>query len=128
LRSPAIGASLPFYRWMRAGFKVFEHLAPAYPLYRGDEVAGTAAEIFPHATACLLAGRLRPRAMPKRHFREQMLDRAGVPRGELTTPDQVDAALGALTGLLALDGGHAAVGDPAEGVILLPSSPPRRLA
>jgi alkylated DNA nucleotide flippase Atl1 len=34
--------------------------------------------------------------------------------------DGVDAALGALTGLIALDGRHSAVGNPTEGVILLP--------
>lgn len=110
----------PFYRWMRVGFEIFERLSPAYPLYRGGDAVGTAAEVFPHATACLLAGRLRDRTTPKRTFRRATLDRAGVSDGGLTTADQVDAALAALTGLIALDGGHCAVGDPNEGVILLP--------
>jgi len=34
--------------------------------------------------------------------------------------DRVDAALAALTGVLALEGHWECVGDPAEGVILLP--------
>ena len=110
----------PFYRWMRVGFEIFERLSPAYPLYRGGDAVGTAAEVFPHATACLLAGRLRDRTTPKQTFRRATLDRAGVSDAGLTTADQVDAALAALTGLIALDGGHCAVGDPNEGVILLP--------
>jgi predicted nuclease with RNAse H fold len=110
----------PFYRWMRIGFELFESLAPAYPLYRGGDPTGRAAEVFPHATACLLAGRLRERATPKHAFRRQTLRRAGVRSPELTTADQIDAALAALTGLVALEGAHSAVGDPNEGMILLP--------
>ncbi|HET6870440.1 MAG TPA: DUF429 domain-containing protein [Solirubrobacteraceae bacterium] len=110
----------PFYRWMRTGFQVFEGLAPAYPLYRGGEATQRAAEVFPHATACLLAGRLREPGIPKASFRTQILRRFKVDTTRLATPDQIDAALAALTGLIALDGGHCAVGDPYEGVILLP--------
>jgi predicted nuclease with RNAse H fold len=110
----------PFYRWMRVGFEVFERVSVAYPLYRGGPVTGTAAEIFPHASACLLAGRVRPRSLPKQRFRRQVLEGAGVAQDQLGTPDRVDAALGALTGLLALEGRYATAGDPSEGVILLP--------
>jgi predicted nuclease with RNAse H fold len=110
----------PFYRWMRVGFELFERLAPAYSLYRGGDPTGCAAEVFPHATACLLAGRLREPATPKHVFRERALRRAGVRSPLITSPDQIDAALAALTGLIALEGGHCAVGDPDEGVILLP--------
>lgn len=112
----------PFYRWMRVGFEIFERLSEAYRLYRGGGVAGTAAEVFPHATACLLAGRLRPRDTPKHEFRRQIVNGSGVrdPDNALISPDQVDAALGALTGLIALEHRHSAVGAPDEGVILLP--------
>lgn len=110
----------PFYRWMRVGFALFERLAPAYPLYRAGDPTRHAAEVFPHATACLLAGRLRERATPKHVFRKRILRGAGVRSRQITTPDQIDAALAALTGLLALDGVHCAAGDPDEGVILLP--------
>jgi predicted nuclease with RNAse H fold len=110
----------PFYRWMRVGFEVFRRVSAGYPLYRGGSVAGTAAEIFPHASASLLAGALRARDTPKETFRRKVLRAAGVPEHELATADRVDAALGALTGLIALDGAHCAAGDPGEGVILLP--------
>lgn len=116
----------PFYRWMRVGFETFRLLSARYPLYRGGAVTGTAAEIFPHATACLLAGRLRAPSTPKHSFRREVLRSHGVSDDMLRTADRVDAALGALTGLIALEGGHSAVGDPSEGVILLPvaSAPP----
>lgn len=113
---------------MRIGFEVFERVSARYPLYRGGSVAGHAAEIFPHASACLLAGRTRPRELPRETFRRAVLSASGLATDQLTTLDQVDAALGALTGLVALDGACASVGDPNEGVILLPvarlSGPP----
>ena len=110
----------PFYRWMRVGFEVFRLVSADYPLYRGGPVTGTAAEVFPHAAACLLAGALSARGTPKEAFRRNLLRTAGVPQDRLKTPDRVDAALGALTGLIALENGHSAAGDPREGVILLP--------
>jgi hypothetical protein len=114
---------------MKVGFEVFRAVSVDYPLYRGGPVAGTAAEIFPHASASLLAGALRARETPKETFRRDVLRAAGVPEDELATPDRVDAALGALTGLIALDGAHCSAGDPGEGVILLPvaSIPTARL-
>jgi hypothetical protein len=39
----------------------------------------------------------------------------------LRTVDQIDAGLAALTGLLALEGEFCALGDPQEGVIVLPA-------
>ena len=110
----------PFYRWVKVGLEIFRRLSPVYPLYRGGAVAGTAAEIFPHASACLLAGKIRARDTPKETFRRQVLRDAGVADDQLVTPDRVDAALGALTGVIALDGAHSVLGDPGEGVILLP--------
>jgi alkylated DNA nucleotide flippase Atl1/predicted nuclease with RNAse H fold len=119
-RTPSDPGDHAFYGWMRVGFEVFAQLADRFPVYRGGRVSGTAAEIFPHATACLLAGELRSPSVSKEHFRRRALTDHGVSERELRTLDGVDAALGALTGLIALDGRHAAVGNPTEGVILLP--------
>jgi predicted nuclease with RNAse H fold len=113
----------PFYAWMRVGAGLFAGLADAYPRYRGGDVAGTAAEVFPHATALLLAGRLRLADESKLQYRRDVLRSSGV-TGELPTLDRVDAALGALTGVLAVEGRHGWVGDPDEGVILLPTQLP----
>jgi predicted nuclease with RNAse H fold len=105
----------PFYRWMRVGFALFAALAPSYPLFRGDEP-----RVFPEATAALLAGRHRRREETKVGFRRQVLRSHHVDLSPLPNADRVDAALAALTGRLALEGTHCAVGDPLEGSILLP--------
>ena len=49
----------PFFRWMRVGFSIFGLLAKRYPLFSRASAAGTAAEVFPNASAVLLAGRRR---------------------------------------------------------------------
>jgi hypothetical protein len=92
------------------GIAIVDALAAGYPLYRGGEITGTAAEIFRHATARLLAGELPPTETPKEAFRRTILRDAGVAEHELPPLDAVDAALGALTGLIALEHHHAAVG------------------
>jgi hypothetical protein len=105
---------------MRVGFSIYESLSPAYELFRGPVLLGTAAEVFPEATAVLLAGRLRNGDESKQAFRSQILENNGVDASVLPTVDRVDAALAALTGLLALEGTYSKVGDPAEGVMILP--------
>jgi predicted nuclease with RNAse H fold len=123
----------PFYRWMRVGISVFAAIADDYPYYRGGPVRGTALEVFPEATAVLLEGRLRPKDEPKPRFRRRVLAGRGVDTSSLRTADAVDAALAALTGSLALDGECSAIGDPDEGVVVvpvrtLPPTPLRRRA
>jgi Protein of unknown function (DUF429) len=105
---------------MRVGISIFEALSPSYDLFDGREPRGTAAEVFPEATAVLLAGRLRDRSVSKRLFRSRVLSDNGVDTSTLTTADRIDAGLAALTGILALEGTYTAVGDPIEGVIMLP--------
>lgn len=109
----------PFYGWIRVGLQIFDRLSETYPLYRGDELAGHAAEIFPHASAALLTGHLPP-PRGKEVFRRSALSSCGVAEDRLPTIDRVDAAVAALTGLLGLEGCRADVGDPGEGIILLP--------
>jgi predicted nuclease with RNAse H fold len=110
----------PFYRWMRVGISIFEALSPSYQLFDGRELRGTAAEVFPEATAVLLAGRLRDKSVSKRLFRSRVLSHNGVETSALPTADRIDAGLAALTGIMALEGTYTAVGDPAEGVVMLP--------
>lgn len=118
----------PFYRWMRQGFALFAALEEGYPLFRGDDPVGRAAEVYPNASACLLAGRHRRPGETKVAFRRSVLRAEGVNEADLPNADRVDAALAALTAVRALRGEWSAVGDPAEGAILLPvSEPPARL-
>ena len=109
-----------FYGWMRCGFAIFDAIAETHPRYREGPVSGTAAEVFPEATAALLAGRLRSADEPKSTFRRAVLADQGIDATPLRSIDSVDAALAALTGVIALDHGFSTVGDPAEGVIVLP--------
>jgi predicted nuclease with RNAse H fold len=122
------GKQHPFYEWMRVGFEVFRIAALAgFPRYRGGPAAGTAIEVFPHASVVVLAGCLPPRGARKAAWRTSVLRANGVNVEGLRSLDQVDAALAALTGLRALIGRSCALGDPSEGVIVLPTrSLPKR--
>jgi predicted nuclease with RNAse H fold len=112
-----------FYEWMRVGFRVFEAAASrGFERFRSGSVRGKAVEVFPHASAVVLAGCLPPASSRKREWREQVLRSQGVKVETLRSADQVDAALAALTGLFAARGRCTALGDPREGVIVLPAS------
>jgi len=111
----------PFFEWMTVGFRVFRSIEGRFPRYRDGAVRGTAIEVFPHASAVVLAGCLPPAAVPKGEWRRSVLRACGVEVGGLRSMDQVDAALAALTGSLALEGRFSAPGDPKEGVIVVPA-------
>jgi predicted nuclease with RNAse H fold len=120
-RTPAEDRATRFHNWMKEGFRAFQAAAAAgYPRYRTGLVTRTALEVFPHATTVVLTGSLPPRGLSKAAWRRTVLEQRGVEIALLRTPDLVDAALGALTGLLALGGEFTAVGEPEEGVIVLP--------
>jgi predicted nuclease with RNAse H fold len=118
---PARGTGNPWYDWMRVGFACFAAVAESHPRYRDGPFAGHACETFPHATSVVLRGSLRDRAESKLEHRRAVLVDAGVDTSRLRGIDAVDAALCALTGVLALEGEACVLGDPDEGVILLPS-------
>jgi predicted nuclease with RNAse H fold len=115
-------AEHPFYEWMTIGFAAFEALADAFPRYRGGSVRGTAIEVFPHASAVVLAGNLPPTGISPHAWRREVLRTREVDASALRSSDQVDAALAALTGLYALERRFSAPGDPREGQIVLPSA------
>jgi predicted nuclease with RNAse H fold len=110
----------PFYRWMVAGFAAFAAAdAAGYAYSRGvGAIDGRAQEDYPHATALRLGG--DPSLGSKRVWRCAVLQASGVGCSTLRSVDAIDAALAALTGLLALRGRCEALGDEADGVIVLP--------
>lgn len=115
----------PFHLWMQDGFAVFDALASTYPRYTGGDVHGTAAEYYPHASAVALMGQIGDFAL-KIHSRRQLLEEHGVDEASLANGDQVDAALGALTGLIALEGQHSWVGQGRDAMLLpVPDLPPK---
>jgi predicted nuclease with RNAse H fold len=118
----ARGTSHPFYGWMRMAIEVFAVARRVgYPLGGSHPVIGHAIEAFAHASAVVLAGILPPPGIAKSRWRRGILEAAGVSAESLRSPDQVDAALAALTGLAALGGRSVTVGDPHEGLIVLPA-------
>jgi predicted RNase H-like nuclease len=115
------GSGNPFYDWMEVGFRVFRAAARAgFPRYAAGDPRGTAMEVFPHASATVLRGFLRPKGIGKKAWREGILVAQGVRTDQLVSIDLIDAGLCALTGLFALQGKRFAPGDPKEGVIVLP--------
>jgi predicted nuclease with RNAse H fold len=116
------GGGHPFYEWMEVGFQAFRAIAERFPRYRsGRDVSGTALEVFPHASSVVLAGCLPQPDESKRRWRAAVLAARGVEVEKLRSADQVDAALAAFTGLRALSGRFTALGDPLEGVIVVPA-------
>ncbi|HEX2267072.1 MAG TPA: DUF429 domain-containing protein [Actinomycetota bacterium] len=115
------GPANTFFDWMQVGFKLFETAERAgYVPYRSGDPRHTAIEVFPHASAAVLSGGLLPSGIRKGTWRRSVLERQGVGELGFRSVDQIDAALAALTGLRALQGSFVAVGDPDEGVIVLP--------
>ncbi|MGH2635311.1 MAG: DUF429 domain-containing protein [Actinomycetota bacterium] len=114
-------AEHPFYEWMTVGFEAFRAIEASFPRYRGGSAKGTAIEVFPHASAVILAGCLPPRGVPPHAWRRQVLRSQGIDARVLRSADQVDAALAALTGRFALERRFSAPGDPREGQIVVPA-------
>jgi hypothetical protein len=112
---------------MRVGFEVFRAAERAgFSRYRTGDPRGTAAEVFPHATATVLSGCLPPvgsmRGAKKKAWRVGVLRGHGVAVTGLGSIDQVDAALASLTGVIGLElGDPFAPGWPNEGTIMLPA-------
>jgi predicted nuclease with RNAse H fold len=114
-------AEHPFYEWMTVGFAVFRAIDRSFPRYHGGSVKGTAIEVFPHASAVVLAGCLPPKGMSPHAWRREVLQDEGIDATALRSADQVDAALAALTGRYALRRRFSAPGDPREGLIVVPA-------
>ena len=96
-----------------------------FSTYRAGRIRGHAIEVFPHASATVFAGCLPPARQTttvKRAWRAGVLRAQHVPTSQLRTLDQIDAALAALTGIVALElGDPFAPGVPEEGRIVLPA-------
>jgi predicted nuclease with RNAse H fold len=113
--------------WMRVGFTLARRLqACGYrvPMHRAD-FAATLIEVFPDAAfVTLLGGRpARKTGRDGRHGRAArwtVLAQYGVRLPEASSHDALDAAAAALTALRWQDGDACAVGEPEEGLIVLP--------
>ena len=120
--TPALEHRRPLHGWMEVGFKIFEIAkSTGYPLYRGDnDRARCAIEVFPHASAVVLRGRLPGKGATKKIWRRQTLVDAGVETSALSSEDKLDAALAAVTGVRFLQGATCNVGERGQAVLVLP--------
>jgi Protein of unknown function (DUF429) len=112
------------FSWMTAGFETYVAAAEAgYPAYLGrGRKERSAFEVFPYASYVALSGCLSPGRRWRLEWRRGVLREAGVEGLEDDSAiDVVDAACAALTADRFLHGEGSFVGDPREGVIVLPT-------
>ncbi len=130
-QTPADDAHL--FTWMTAGFEVFDAArAAGYEAFLGHDgdgdderdghgARGRAFEVFPYASYVALGGCLSPGRKDRLAWRRSVLESSGVegiPAG--ASIDVVDAVCAALTAARFVEGAGSWVGDPREGVIVLP--------
>lgn len=111
-----------YFGWMLAGFELYDALRPVYQLLRSAELPANRAvcfEAFPQAIACRLSGCVVS-AREKKTVRRALLEQAGLETAGLRNIDEIDAAVCALMAQLALDGRAEMLGDPADGLIVVP--------
>jgi hypothetical protein len=111
------------FSWMTAGFEAFSAAREGgYGAYLGQgRVRRTALEVFPYASYVALSGCLSPGRRLRLAWRRAVLAEAGVAGlPEIAAIDLLDAACAAFTGARFLEGDGSFVGDPREGVIVLP--------
>ena len=112
------------FSWMTAGFETFAAARRVgYPPYLGrGRKDRRAFEVFPYASYVALSGCLSPGRRWRTAWRQAVLADAGV-TGLVDDAiiDVVDAACAALTGERFLRGDGSFLGDPREGVIVLPA-------
>lgn len=117
-----------FYDWVFRGEALYQALQPRFKLYttevgtRANQgSAGVMFETFPQAVACALSGRVL-QAKNKGADRRQLLQSLGISLVCLTSQDEVDAALCAVTARLHQLSLTSAQGDDEEGWMVLPKA------
>ncbi len=92
-RAQARAHTKGFFDWVFNGEKLYQLLAPQYPLFDGNRPAGRCSfETFPHGIVCFFAGKVVP-ANPKIFNRRKVLIERGYDVNTLTNIDYIDAAL-----------------------------------
>ncbi len=109
-----------FYDWVFNGEKLYQLLAPNYPLFNGERWNGLACiETFPHAIVCALTSRVES-AKPKGTVSRKALRERGFDLASLTNIDFVDAALCAVAANEFRKGNYHSFGNREEGFIVVP--------
>lgn len=125
-RASALASTSGFYGWMFHGERVYQALAPHYPLLATPGYAGAPAcfETFPHAITAAFLGHRTASARLKLGQRRQILASAGIATSALRSIDAIDAALCALAAQYLVAGRAQAFGDAAGGYIHIPAAAP----
>jgi hypothetical protein len=111
------------FSWMTAGFEVFAAAREAgYETFLGEgPLIGRAFEVFPYASYVALAGCLSPGRRHRLAWRRRVLEDASLRALPAdATIDTLDAVCAAFTTGRTVDWEGSWVGDPREGVIVLP--------
>jgi predicted nuclease with RNAse H fold len=110
-----------FYDWVFNGEKLYELLAPHYPLYDGTlRKRSVSFETFPHAIVCSLQGKV-VQAKPKLSKRRKVLCDRSYDVSMLSNIDLVDAALCAVAAEEFVKGHTMSFGEQDEGFIVVPN-------
>lgn len=113
-----------FYAWVFNGERLYQSLADHYCVYDGERIEmPICIETFPHAIVCALAGKVVA-AKPKVKIRREALHDLGYHGFSLPNIDFVDAALCAVTADRFSQDSFELYGNPEEGFIVVPSTPP----
>jgi predicted nuclease with RNAse H fold len=121
-REAALAHATDHFGWMLNGERLFQALAPSFPLTFAAAVSEPGSiETFPQAVACALAGQ-RVSAKQKGTVRRDLLRRQGLDLSLLTNIDFVDAALCAVAASYVLRGNARSYGEPQTGLIWVPDS------
>ena len=120
---------VPFFQWMLHGEALFRELEVSHVLF--DDTMAAAGrrivfETFPHAISCALAGRMVA-AKDKRLLCRMLLESVGICTSDLTSQDELDAALCAWAARSLAEGRFKAYGDRATGHIIVPTGETTRL-
>lgn len=126
-RQLALSNAKNFYGWMFSGERVYQALAPIYPLLAEKAYSSgrVSFETFPYAITCAMLGRDVASAKRKRTQRRELLEREGIDTSLLKSIDAVDAALCALTARFLLEGKTYPYGDATGGYIWIPATTSR---
>lgn len=121
-RQNACANTSGFYDWMFCGERVYQALAPLYPLLQtaGYSSGKCSFETFPHAITVAMLGQGIASAKEKASQRRRVLEAAGIDTTTLTSMDALDAGLCALTASYLLEGRCHAFGDESDGFIYTP--------
>jgi len=125
MRNGALNHPNNHYEWMLNGERLYDAISESHPLFLGAEwdcSSSICIEVFPHAIACAISGRILS-ARNKKIDRQRLLSAAEINIGQGRSMDLIDAAVCALSSHYFTLGCIKTYGDPDTGLIAVPNLP-----